>query len=79
MEVGVAGLYLHWVWTTHLARDFRLGGGVCQEEWTLPQKVTKTEKNNNNNSPFGKYFKKYFLMQRSVVCPEMHNFLMCLK
>ena len=69
MEVKVAGLYLHWVWTTHLASDFRRGGGVCQEEWTLLHKATKTEKNNNNNSRFGKYFQKYFLMQRSVVCP----------
>lgn len=41
-----ADLYLHWlvlVWTTHLACDFMLGGGVCQNELTLLQKVTKTK------------------------------------
>lgn len=41
-----ADSYLHWlvlVWTTHLACDFMLGGGVCQDELTLLQKVTKTK------------------------------------
>lgn len=60
MVVKGAKLCLH-VWTTHLACDFILGGGVCHDELTLLQKVTKTKKN-NNNSQFRKYFQKYFLM-----------------
>lgn len=47
MEVKGAELYSHWfvlVWTTHSACDFILCGGVCQDELTLPRKVTKTKK-----------------------------------